>query len=89
MKRSNDELSGAMMTIHAIIKEGKIVPTEPLSFADGTEVTITPRESERKAPTPTNAMELFRQFAGVVDNLPSDLSTNHDHYLYGTPKKTK
>ena len=23
----------------------------------------------------------------VVDDLPSDLSTEHDHYLYGTPKR--
>ena len=75
------------MTIHAIIKEGKIVPTEPLSFADGTEVTITPLEQELKDQDPTNVAELFRKFVGVIDNLPSDLSTNHDHYLYGVPKK--
>ena len=74
-----------MMTIHAIIKEGKIVPTEPLSFADGTEVTITPREQENQEPT--NLTDLLQKFVGVIDNLPSDLSTNHDHYLYGVPKK--
>jgi len=74
-----------MMTIQAIIKEGKVVPTEPLSFADGTKVTITPLELEDQEPT--NVAELLQKFVGVIDNLPSDLSTNHDHYLYGVPKK--
>ncbi|MCL2647667.1 MAG: hypothetical protein FWD61_11770 [Phycisphaerales bacterium] len=74
-----------MMTIHAIIKEGKVVPTEPLPLADGTKVTITPLELEDQEPT--NVADLFRKFVGVIDNLPSDLSTNHDHYLYGVPKK--
>ena len=73
------------MTIQAIIKEGKVVPTEPLSFADGTKVTITPLELEDQEPT--NVAELLQKFVGVIDNLPSDLSTNHDHYLYGVPKK--
>jgi hypothetical protein len=25
--------------------------------------------------------------AGSADDLPADLSVNHDHYLYGTPKR--
>jgi len=25
---------------------------------------------------------------GALADLPKDLSTNHDHYLYGTPKKS-
>jgi hypothetical protein len=25
--------------------------------------------------------------AGTVDGLPEDFSINHDHYLYGTPKR--
>lgn len=25
---------------------------------------------------------------GTADDLPSDLSVNHDHYLYGTPKQS-
>jgi hypothetical protein len=27
------------------------------------------------------------KFAGVLKGLPSDLARNHDHYLYGTPRK--
>ena len=25
--------------------------------------------------------------AGTADGLPADLAENHDHYLYGTPKR--
>lgn len=27
------------------------------------------------------------EIAGSADDLPADLSINHDHYLYGTPKR--
>jgi hypothetical protein len=27
------------------------------------------------------------EIAGTADDLPADLSINHDHYLYGTPKR--
>lgn len=27
------------------------------------------------------------KFAGSVKGMPRDLARNHDHYLYGTPKK--
>jgi hypothetical protein len=27
------------------------------------------------------------EIIGTADDLPSDLSANHDHYLYGTPKR--
>jgi hypothetical protein len=27
------------------------------------------------------------EIAGTADDLPVDLSINHDHYLYGTPKR--
>jgi hypothetical protein len=27
------------------------------------------------------------EIAGSAEDLPADLSINHDHYLYGTPKQ--
>jgi len=32
--------------------------------------------------------EVLRNFAGTAEGLPPDLSENHDHYLYGVPKRT-
>ena len=29
----------------------------------------------------------LKPFIGIADDLPSDISINHDHYLYGTPKQ--
>ena len=31
--------------------------------------------------------ERLSSFIGVAKNLPPDLAENHDHYLYGTPKR--
>jgi len=31
--------------------------------------------------------EALLEFAGVAEGLPPDLAENHDHYLYGVPKR--
>lgn len=31
--------------------------------------------------------EVLLSFAGQVHGLPDDMSENHDHYLYGVPKR--
>lgn len=31
--------------------------------------------------------EILLRFAGIADDLPADIAKNHDHYLYGTPKR--
>jgi hypothetical protein len=41
--------------------------------------------NERKR-NPT-LLERYRHIVGIVEDLPPDLSENHDHYLYGTPKR--
>jgi hypothetical protein len=35
------------------------------------------------------AMEKLRRLAGSVQNLPSDMALNHDHYLHGRPKQSE
>jgi hypothetical protein len=32
--------------------------------------------------------EMLLSFAGAANGLPADMAHNHDHYLYGVPKKT-
>ena len=34
----------------------------------------------------SNAWDVLEHFAGTVD-APADWSSEHDHYLYGTPKR--
>ena len=31
--------------------------------------------------------DVLQKYAGTMPELPEDMSVNHDHYLYGTPKR--
>jgi hypothetical protein len=47
------------------------------------------RQLESAARQPkTGWGKALMEVAGTADDLPSDLSVNHDHYLYGTPKQS-
>jgi hypothetical protein len=35
----------------------------------------------------TEVSERLGPVVGIAENLPEDLAQNHDHYLYGLPKK--
>ena len=64
---------------------GVIVPDDATTVAEGTRVTYTP---VAPAETPRKS---FRERYGdlMVDcpDLPTDLSTQHEHYRLGTPKR--
>ena len=36
---------------------------------------------------PENIWDVLARYAGTFDGLPEDMAMNHDHYLYGTPKR--
>jgi hypothetical protein len=58
---------------------------EPEEFRPGVEKV---HEIEATARLPKTAWgKALLEFAGVADDLPTDFSINHDHYLYGTPKR--
>jgi hypothetical protein len=79
------------MTYRGKIKGGVVVLDDAASIPEGTEVNVEPvaklaeQPSERK---PTVG-EVLLKFAGIMDDpsLPTDGSTQHDHYIYGTPKR--
>ncbi len=48
----------------------------------------TRKKPVRPAQRPT-LYELFKKFDGVAADLPTDFASNHDHYLYGSPKAAK
>ncbi len=84
------------MTIRGKIKGGKVVLDDPKVLPDGTEVEVRPvkkaRNSKRlakvKKPPRRNSAERLAPFIGTVKDLPSDMSVNLDHYLYGHPKRS-
>ena len=49
------------------------------------EPVLHPSSATPKAASPLG--EMLLKYAGVIDDLPSDMAKNHDHYLYGVPKK--
>ena len=50
-------------------------------------------KSGEPGPPPRPAKESWGDFvqrvAGTAQGLPPDLAENHDHYLYGTPKRVQ
>jgi len=67
-----------------------ICPDEPVSLPRDVPLRITV-DAVPTAPTQANgSLDLFDRLeaqAGLVDG-PADWATEHDHYLYGAPKKT-
>lgn len=59
---------------------------EPVDLEPNTEYIITVEKKETVRSI--NAIEFLIQNAGTIHG-PSDFSVEHDHYLYGTPKKGK
>jgi len=79
------------MTYRGHVKNGVVVLDQPAELPEGAEVDVTVRteprtEKDDEKPIPTLADRL-RNVIGTVKGLPRDLAENHDHYLYGVPKK--
>jgi hypothetical protein len=71
------------------VVNGVVVFQNGDSLPEGTNVSIEP-VNELEAPQDTgNVWDMLLSFSGVIKDadLPTDLSVNLDHYLYGTPKK--
>src|SRR4051812_36058626 len=74
------------MVYRAHINNGAAVFDEPAKLPEGSAVLVQPVEPAATQPTVTPG-ELFRDVAGRGKDLPSDGSAQHDHYIYGTPKR--
>lgn len=72
------------MTYRGHVKKGVIVLDPPAELPEGAEVEV--RATEPASAQPSWA-EVFRDVIGKAEELPADSSINHDHYLYGAPKK--
>jgi len=71
------------MVYRGRVKNGVVVLDDPTALPEGAEVQVEPVNEEDK---PTLA-EVFKDIIGSVNDLPPDMAHNHDHYLYGIPKK--
>jgi hypothetical protein len=71
------------------VENGAIVLDDPVALPDGAAVRIelaaeSPQADEDSGPSFT---ERFASVIGKARSLPQDAAENHDHYLYGVPKK--
>lgn len=78
------------MTYKGHVENGVVVLDEAAALPEGLSVEVIPLQPDSKSVAqdriPTLA-EQFKEWTGIVHDLPEDLAENHDHYLYGTPKK--
>ena len=79
------------MTLHGHVENGLIVLDQQVPLPEGAAVEVQivspPPAIASETVLPTLA-ESLKDFIGVLEDLPEDAATNHDHYLYGTPKKS-
>jgi hypothetical protein len=74
------------MTCIGKVRDGKISLPDGVHLPEGAEVEV--HFVSENAPAPRESFaERYKEFMGIVDDLPSDLAANLDHYLHGHPKK--
>ncbi len=74
------------MTCRGVVNKGVVVLDAGAKLPDGAivEVVVLPN---RKEATPPTLYDTLADVVGIAEGLPAELAENHDHYLYGTPRK--
>jgi hypothetical protein len=79
-----------MIQFNAHFDGRNICPDEPIALPENVPLRITVDEAVIKPADSNGLLDLFDRLedkAGLIDG-PSDWSIEHDHYLYGAPKKS-
>jgi hypothetical protein len=68
------------ITVEAVFRDGQLQFKEPVPLADGTpvRVAITPVDDD---------YDPLEAVIGIGDSGRTDGADQHDHYIYGTPKR--
>jgi hypothetical protein len=78
------------MTFTGQVVDGQVILSDPLPLPNGTTVKVEAIVAEpqtRPVADRSGAMlDRYRSVVGKID-LPVDAAEQHDHYLYGTPKR--
>jgi predicted DNA-binding antitoxin AbrB/MazE fold protein len=80
------------MVIQAIYENGVFRPTEPVQLPESCQVELVLCERCTDGTASTAGASLANLAAIATEhpnnpNAPSDLASQHDHYLYGAPKR--
>jgi hypothetical protein len=77
-----------MVAVKAHFDGKVIVPDEPVDLPKDHPLIVQIRVARSmNKPEKQSALDWIAENAVADDSLPTDLSYQHDHYLYGTPKK--
>jgi predicted DNA-binding antitoxin AbrB/MazE fold protein len=68
------------LTIEATYENGVLKPRQPLALAEGTAVRVT-------LTTVDEDYDPLEGVIGIGASGRTDGADNHDHYIYGTPKR--
>ena len=72
------------MSFHGTVINGTIILEGQVRLPEGTQVEVRVHEPAQAA-SPLG--EMLLKHAGKAEGLPEDAAAQHDHYLYGTPKR--
>lgn len=72
-------------TITAIFDGEVLRPEDPVDLKPNTRYLLTVEQEVQEART-QNAWDVLKECAGTVEG-PEDWAAEHDHYLYGVPKR--
>ena len=81
-----------MLSVKGLFKNGVARPVEPLEGRDGQPIIITFLKEEAAEPLPGQENSAWDTLMSLVDDCAvetgvTDLAHQHDHYLYGKPKR--
>ena len=81
-----------MLTVKGLFQGGVARPIEPLEGRDGQPVIITFLEEDTATSLPLEEDSAWEALVQLVDDCAvetgvADLAHQHDHYLYGKPKR--
>jgi predicted DNA-binding antitoxin AbrB/MazE fold protein len=77
------------MVISGIYKDGTLLLEGPVDLKNGQRVTvdILPDPAALPPDGPSQQSQELLKLAGIVKSGRKDGSVNHDHYIYGIPKR--
>ena len=84
------------ITIDATYEDGVLKPAQPLPLAEHAQVRVTVEPAGATEQTAQSGLSAVEKIiarakelpAEVAASWPTDGASQHDHYIYGTPKRT-
>lgn len=76
---------GVTMELQGTFENGVVVLDDGAVLADGDRVEV--RTLPQPVPAGSTLGERMAWLVGAASSLPADFSSEHDHYIHGTPRR--